>query len=189
MREGSMQTKMALTERDLLRVQAANPECRVELRDGKIIVMSPSSYGSDAVATRLAILLGRFVLERKLGVVTGSSAGFRLPNGDIVSPDLSFVSTNRLHSIEPNHFANLAPDLAVEVRSPSDRVRELEEKLGMLREFGAKATMLVDPKARTVTLDAGEAPRRVLANADLLELPDLLPGWSIRVSELWLEAF
>jgi Uma2 family endonuclease len=186
MREGIMRLSMALTERDLIRVQAANPDCRVELRDGKVIVMSPCGSYADAVTTRLIGRLEPFVRDRKLGFVFGSSGGFKLPNGDIIGPDVSFVSREIMRTV-PRRFAQVVPNLAVEVRSPSDRVRELEEKLSMLRDLGTQATLLIDPDARTVTLDVIGDSRRVLADEDVLQLPMLLPGWSMRVSELWPE--
>jgi Uma2 family endonuclease len=179
---------MALTERDLIRVQAANPDFRVELRDGKIIVMSRYGSYSDAVTTGLISRLHIFVRDHKLGFVFGSSGGFKLPNGDIVGPDASFVSREIMRTI-PRRFADVVPNLAVEVKSPSDRIRELEEKLSMLRDLGTRATMLIDPDALTVTLDVVGNARRILTDEDLIELPALLPGWSMRVSELWPETF
>jgi len=187
MREGSMQTEMALTERDLLRVQAANPDCRVELRDGKIIVMSPSGLFSEAVGTRLLARLHQFVEEHRLGLVVGSSGGFHLPNGDIVGPDVAFVSRERLRSV-PRGFARVAPDLAVEVKSPSNRIPELAEKLAMLRSQGTTVTLLIDPDERTVVFEGAGGQRRVLRDEDTIELSSLLPGWSMRVSELWPES-
>lgn len=188
MREGIMRLSMALTERDLLRVQAANPDRRVELRDGKVVVMSPCGSYAEAVTTGLIGRLEPFVRERKLGFVFGSSGGFKLPNGDIVGPDVSFVSRDLMRSV-PRRFAQVVPNLAVEVKSPSDRIRELEEKLSMLRDQGSQATLLIDPDARTVTLDFIGGERRVLIDENVIELPGLLPGWSMRVSELWPESF
>jgi Uma2 family endonuclease len=186
MREGIMRLSMALTERDLLRVQAENPDCRVELRDGKVIVMSPCGDYGEVVATHLAASLVVFVRAQRLGFVFGSSAGFRLPNGDIVAPDVSFVARDRMKEV-PRDFASVVPNLAVEVKSPSDRIPELEAKLLMLRDQGAQATLLIDPDARTATQDVVGNPRRVLVDLDVVELPGLLPGWSMRVSELWPE--
>jgi Uma2 family endonuclease len=187
MREGIMRLSMALTERDLIRIQAANRDSRVELRDGKVIVMSPCGPYADAVTTGLLVRLAPFVQDHKLGFVFGSSGGFNLPNGDIIGPDVSFVSRELMRTI-PRRFAHVVPNLVVEVKSPSDRIRELEEKLSMVRDLGAQATMLIDPDARTVTLDVIGAQRRVLVDDDLIELPTLLPGWSLRVSQLWPES-
>lgn len=183
-----MLSNMALTEKDVLTVQAAYPNSRVELRDGKIIVMSPSDHTSDVIVMRLGTRLQNWVEPRKLGFVGASSAGFHLPNGDLVAPDISYVSKERMRN-SPRRFAQVVPELAVEIKSPSDRVQELEEKLSLLRSLGAQATLLIDPDQHTVRVDANDQPARTLTDVDTLELPALLPGWSMRVSELWPEEF
>jgi Uma2 family endonuclease len=142
---------------------------------------------AEAVTTGLIGRLEPFVRERKLGFVFGSSGGFKLPNGDIVGPDVSFVSRELMRTV-PRRFAQVVPELVVDVKSPSDRVREIEEKLSMMRDQGAQATLLIDPDARTMTLEVVGDVRRVLADNDVIELPTLLAGWSMRVSELWPES-
>jgi Uma2 family endonuclease len=179
-----MLSHMALTERDLLTIQAAYPNSRLELRDGKIIVMSPSDYMSEAIVARLTRRLLDWVEPRKLGFVVTSSAGFRLPNGDVLAPDVSFVAKERMR-IPPRDYADVVPNLVVEVKSPSDRVAELGEKLSLIRSFGAQAALLIDPDERTVKVDTDDQPPRTLTDADMLDLPGLLPGWSMPVSELW----
>jgi Uma2 family endonuclease len=175
---------MALTEKDLLTVQAAYPDNRVELRDGKIIVMSPSDNMSEAIVARLIRRLEEWAEPRRLGFVFGSSAGFRLPNGDVVAPDVSYVAKARMH-LPPRSYGNVVPNLVVEVKSPSDRLAELEDKLSMLRSLGAQAAVLIDPDTHTVVIDANDHPSRTLTDADTLEIPTVLPGWSMPVSELW----
>jgi Uma2 family endonuclease len=186
MREGTMVSEMALTERDLAAVQAVYPDSRVELRDGKIIVMSPSGCSAEAVVAAFTQHLRGWVQPHKLGFVFTSSAGFRLPSGDVISPDVSFVAKQRM-SFPPLGYASVVPNLVVEVKSPSDRIAELVEKLTLLRSFGAQAALLIDPEERTVELDAEDQPKVTLSGADTIELPELLPGWSVRVSELWPE--
>jgi Uma2 family endonuclease len=184
MHEGSMLSHMALTEKDLLSVQAAYPNNRVELRDGKIIVMSPSDNMSEAIVARLTRRLEEWTEPRKLGFVFTSSAGFRLPNGDVVAPDVSYVAKERMH-LPPRSYASVVPNLVVEVKSPSDHLAELEDRLSMLRSFGAQTAMLIDPDKHTVMIDANDNPSRTLTDADTLEIPAVLPGWSMPVAELW----
>ena len=179
-----MLSSMALTEKDLLTVQAAYPGNRVELRDGKIIIMSPSGHAPEVIVARLTARLQNWIEPRGLGFVATSSAGFHLPNGDVIAPDVSYVSKRKM-PVSPPGFAHVVPDLVVEVKSPSDRIAELEAKLSLVRTLGAEVTWLIDPEKRTVTVDAdGQAPFLV-TDIDVLELPTLLPGWSMRVSELW----
>ena len=177
---------MALTEQDLIALQAALPDNRLELRAGKIIVMSPSDAMSETIAVRLAHRLSQWVEARKLGFVLGSSAGFCLPNGDVVAPDVSFVARDRMR-LPPRQYARVVPNLAVEVRSPSNTVAELAQKLALMRSFGTQAALLIDPDVRNVALDSDEQGNLVLAGDDVLDLPGNLPGWSMPVSELWPE--
>ena len=79
---------MALTVKDLEKIQEQIPDHRLELVDGEIIVMSPSGYESDEVATRMAAKMFNWVDDRRLGRITGSSAGFNLPNADTRAPDV-----------------------------------------------------------------------------------------------------
>lgn len=87
---------MSLTIKDLEKVQANYPEYRMELVDGNIVIRSPSGYESEEVGTEFSRILGNWVRPRKLGRVTGSSAGFKLPNTDLRAPDVSFVRAERL---------------------------------------------------------------------------------------------
>ncbi|MEP1056950.1 Uma2 family endonuclease [Phormidium sp. FACHB-592] len=82
--------------------------------------MSPLGYESDEVASEFSAQLRNWVRPRKLGPITGSSAGFNLPNAGTRAPDVSFVQAERLRR-SPRNFAELAPDLMVEVKSPTDR--------------------------------------------------------------------
>jgi Uma2 family endonuclease len=88
---------MSLSVSDVEKVQALYPDYHVELREGKIIVMSPSDSVSGEIAGRFITLLSNWVYTQKTGRVLDSSTGFRLPNGDLLSPDVSFVSRERLY--------------------------------------------------------------------------------------------
>ncbi|MEL4898090.1 Uma2 family endonuclease [Crocosphaera sp. Alani8] len=115
---------MLLNTQDLQEMQSAYPDYRLELVDGEIIVMSPSGYESDEVATEFARQLANWVKPKKLGRVTASSAGFNLPDSNTRSPDVSFVKAERLKQ-SPQSFAELAPDLMVEVKSPTDSLTKI----------------------------------------------------------------
>jgi Uma2 family endonuclease len=178
----------SLTIQDLENLQVQNPSYRMELVDGSIVVMSPSGYESDEVAAEMIAQLRNWVKPRKLGRVTASSAGFRLPNSDLRSPDASFVFADRLRR-SPRSFAELSPDLTVEVKSPSDSLEALREKIKCFLELGTRVGILMNPDDRTVEIyRAGEAVI-VLRDGDILTLPDLLPGWEVAIVELWSPVF
>jgi Uma2 family endonuclease len=179
---------MTLTIKDLENLQSEHPDWRMELVDGEIIVMSPSGYESEEVATNFSVELGSWVRPRQLGRVTGSSAGFILPNTNTRAPDVSFVRAERLKR-SPRSFAQLAPDLAVEVKSPSDSLTKLREKIQDFLNAGTQVGILIDPESKTVEIYRQGEDVVILGDRDLLTLPDLLPGWQVAVADLWAPEF
>lgn len=181
---------MFLTNKDLENLQSHYPDYRLELVDGKIIVMSPSGYESDEVAAEVIAQLRNWVKPRRLGRVAASSAGFRLPNSDqdVRAPDASFVRAERLRR-SPRSFAELAPDLMVEVKSPTDSLKELEIKIQEFLALGTRVGILINPENQTVNLYRSGQDVITLTNGDVLTVPDLLPGWEVSISELWSPVF
>ena len=180
-------TSPALTIKDLQQLQAASPDLRMELVNGDIRVMSPSGGESDAVSARFIARLVIWVEDRRLGQVFGSSAGFVLPNKtkDVRSPDAAFVRADRLPKI-PTSYIEVVPDLMVEVRSPTDSLTQLRQKIQDFLTVGTQVGILVDPKSRTVEIyRPGQNAPQVLQDGDVLTVPDLLPGWSVAISDLW----
>ncbi|MDM9379956.1 Uma2 family endonuclease [Chlorogloeopsis sp. ULAP01] len=187
---------MSLTIADLEQLQSEHPEWRMELVEGNIIVMGPSDYESEEITTRLTTFLNNWVMSRKLGRVTGSSAGFILPSmeeGDsekrnLRAPDVSFVRADRLKKSKRD-FVELVPDLVVEVKSKSDRIKPLEEKIQLFLQLGSTVGILIDPDQLTVTVYRLNQAPVVLHNGDTLTLPDVLPGWELAISDLWPPEF
>lgn len=181
---------MSLTIEDLATFQKHYPDHRMELVNGKVIVMSPSGYESDEVAAEIIAQLRNWVKPRKLGRVTASSAGFRLPNPDrdVRAPDASFVTADRLRR-SPQAFAELAPDLMVEVKSPTDSIEELETKIQEFLSLGTRVGILINPEEQTVTVYRFEQDKIILSNGDILTAPDVLPGWEVPVLDLWAPVF
>jgi Uma2 family endonuclease len=179
---------MPLTVHDLEKLQAEHPDLQMELVDGEIIVMSPSGYESEEVGTRFSTLLNTWVMPRQVGRVTGSNAGFILPNSDTRAPDVSFVAADRLRRA-PRSFAELTPDLMVEVKSPTDSLSKLRAKIQSFLSLGSKVGILIDPEQRTVEIYRPDRDVITLGDGDRLTVPELLPGWEIAVSDLWSPVF
>ncbi|MGF1482160.1 MAG: Uma2 family endonuclease [Cyanophyceae cyanobacterium] len=177
---------MSLTVKDLEKLQAHYPDYRMELVDGKIIIMSPSGYESDEVAFQVGANLWNWVKPRRLGRITGSSAGFNLANTR--APDVSFIRAERLPR-SPRGYATIPPDLMVEVKSPTDKVGELQAKIDEFLAQGTVVGILVNPEVRTVEIRRYDQDPIILQDGDVLTVPDLLPGWEVPVSELWSPVF
>jgi Uma2 family endonuclease len=185
-KSGSPSTR--LTVADLEQLQGilceAHLDYQLELVDGKIIIMGPSDIVSSEIGLEFGSLLRNWVKPRKLGRVFESSGGFILPNSNLTAPDVSFVTASRLKQSK-RYFAELVPDLVVEIKSQSDRLKPLREKIQSFIELGAKVGILIDPDKRTVTIYTPTAEPVVLRDGDMISIPELLPGWEIAVTELW----
>ncbi|MGB3265081.1 MAG: Uma2 family endonuclease [Microcoleus sp.] len=177
-----------LTVADLEQLQGilseAQLDYQLELVDGKIIIMGGSDIVSSEIGAELVRLLLNWVKPRKLGRVFESSGGFILPNSDLRVPDVSFVTASRLKQSK-RYFAELVPDLVVEIKSQSDRLKPLREKILSFIKLGAKVGILIDPDKRTVTIYTPTAEPVVLRDGDTISIPELLPGWEVAVTELW----
>lgn len=141
------------TDSELLAL-GSNTDVKYELWDGKIIAMPPAKPRHGMVIARLICFLGAHVYEHKLGQLFDGQTGFRLSLEYCYEPDISFVSNDRLKTILPHgDFDGLfhaAPDLAVEVLSPSDSITKTERKLQLYLSYGARLGWMIDPKNKTV---------------------------------------
>lgn len=179
---------MTLTITDLENVQSKlGDEYRVELIGEKLILRELSSYESSEVACRLAACLGSWIESTRLGRITCFST-FILTDSNIRTADVSFVRAERLRRA-PRSFAELAPDLMVEVKSPSDSVEQLELKINNFLQQGTQIGILINPDDRTVRIFQIGQDVITLRDGDDLIIPELLPGWSFAVSELWSPIF
>ena len=157
---------------------------KYELVDGEIRV-SPTGGRHGKVSVNLVLALGIFVRDRGLGQVLESSTGFRLPSGNVRSPDVSFIAADRLASHPlSDDFSELAPDLAVEVLSPSERPRYVLDKVGEYLEAGVRLVWVIDPrKAKAVAYRSLSDVTELQADDELDGL-DVLPGFRCRLSEI-----
>ena len=185
-KSGSPSTRLTVTDLEQLQgiLCEAHLDYQLELVDGKIIIMGPSDIVSSEIGAELVRLLLNWVKPRKLGRVFESSGGFILPNSNLTAPDVSFVTADRLKQSK-RYFAELVPDLVVEIKSQSDRLKPLREKIQSFIELGAKVGILIDPDKHTVTIYTPTGEPVVLRDGDLISIPELLPGWEVAVSELW----
>lgn len=182
-----MATTQLMTIDELEREGA--PEGRWELIDGELVEMSPSGPLASTTAVWIAHLLINYVTPRRLGSILGADGGFVLfPNRQIVRvPDVAFVRAERLPpKDDQGGFLRLAPDLAVEVISPSERPSEIAAKVAMYLDAGVQLIWLVDSRTRTVTIHAPERDVRILGGNDEIDGGDVLPGFSVAVADLFL---
>ena len=173
-----------MTAEDLL----ANPvphKC-TELVAGRILVREPPGYRHGYVASQLLTTIGIHVRAHKLGQVLAAETGFTLfRNPDTVrAPDVAFIRAERVPSPLPTGYAEFAPDLAVEVLSPSDRAGRVLAKVGDWIDAGALLVWIVDPERRIARVYRADGSQAVLTADDVLDGEDVLPGFSIGLADV-----
>jgi Uma2 family endonuclease len=163
---------------------------RHELVAGELRTMAPSGSQHGRVTVRVTVPLGQHVEAHELGVVFGAETGFWIAeNPDTVrAPDVAFGRRERAEAIgDVTGYWPGAPDLAVEVISPSDLYTELDEKVAMWLERGARMVLVVNPRRRTVAVHRPGGQVRLLAESDEIDSEDVVPGWKLPVRELFAQ--
>jgi Uma2 family endonuclease len=161
---------------------------RYELVKGALIKMSPTGGKHGILTARITLALGHYIEANNLGEAFGAETGFMLAtNPDTVrAPDAAFVSRERIPPGDfPEKFWPGAPDLAVEVLSPSDTLYEVEEKIEEYLEAGVKLIWIVNPKKRTVTIYQPNAEPQTLTEADTLDGREVVHGFQYSLARLF----
>ncbi|MCS7301376.1 MAG: Uma2 family endonuclease [Fimbriimonadales bacterium] len=173
--------KRRYTEQDLL--QMPDDGRKYELVNGRIQVV-PTGAKHGWIAFELTRKVGNYLKESFKGFDSGT--GFRMASGNIRCPDLSLVSIQRLPGGKPPvEFFNGAPDLAVEIVSPSENQKDLAQKVVEYFESGAQEVWLLFPERKQVYRYTAPLEVEVLREDDVLTGGELLPEFKVRVGELF----
>jgi Uma2 family endonuclease len=163
---------------------------RYELVKAELIRMFPTGQERGGLTVNLTVPLGVHVKFNKLGVVCAAETGFVLAHDPdtVRAPDISFISRERYEKVgRTEKYWEGAPDLAVEVLSPSDTVGRVEGKVAHWLEAGARMVWVVGPRLQTVTVYNSQDDIQVLTQKDQLTGGDVVPGFVISVAEIFAE--
>ena len=161
---------------------------RRELVRGEMRVMPPPGFEHGRVAATVAILLGAHARQAGSGVVVAAETGFLLASDPdtVRAPDAAFIARERVEKVgRTTKYWPGAPDLAVEVVSPSDSFHEVQEKALEWLAAGALAVLVLDPDECTATVYRGQGDAHIHGPQDTLDLSDAVPGFSVAVAELF----
>ena len=155
---------------------------------GVLYRMSPTSGHHAKAMTRSTRYLDVFVDEHGLGIIYSGGPGFVLSRDPdvVLAPDIAFVRTDRLPPGEEEvRFLRMAPDLAVEIVSPSDTGPTVDDKVEAYFAAGVEMVWVLDPRRRTLRVRQPDGTDRLLREDDELDGGDVLPGFRIRVGKLF----
>ena len=175
-----------LTADDLLRLHSAG--VRGELIMGVLHETVSNGLEHGEVVVNLAAEFHNFVRPRRLGRVVASDSGIQLErNPDTVrEPDIAYISAERLPlDARVRGYSQVAPDLVVEVVSPSDRPAQVYDKAQMWLRFGVRLVLIVDPETRSIMAVSLEGATRTFTEDDTLDCGDVLPGFSCAVRDIF----
>ena len=170
-----------MTAEDLFLISSDD---RCELVSGTLVRMSPAGGAHGVVSVRAGRLLDEYVEAHRLGVVCGAETGFilRRQPDTVRAPDVSVVRTEHVPAAgNPDFYWPLAPDLAVEVLSPSERVRDVQAKLADYFAAGTQLVWVIDPRKRTVVVYRSLTEAITLSESDELTGGTVLPGFACPV--------
>jgi Uma2 family endonuclease len=167
----------------------ANPDLRVERTNrGEIIVVPPVGGESDYRCVEVSGELRNWAKKNRSGKAFGSSAGFILPDGAILSPDAAWVSNDRIAQVsksERKGFVRAVPEFVVEVLSPTDRLTTAKAKMREWIANGVELAWLIDGDSRQVHIYRQGQEPRVVSGVDTVAGEGPVEGFTLELNDIW----
>ena len=178
-----------VTDDELLELSRDNPDTRFETtKEGKLIIMSPTGSSTGEKNSSLLIQVGNWNLSTKKGKVFDSSTGFKFSDGAVRSPDVSWIKLERWNELtqqQQDKFAPIDPDFVIELRSPTDRLDELRQKMIEYMDCGVCLGWLIDPIEKQVEIYRQGQDKEVLDNTKFkLSGEDILPNLTVDLTDI-----
>ena len=178
-----------LTEDQFFEFCQINSELRFErTAEGELLIMTPEGGETGARSGDITMQLGIWAKKDGTGVFFGSSTGFRLPDTSMRAPDAAWMLRSRWEQIRPEErrkFIPACPDFVLELRSPSDTLRDQQDKMERYLRNGARLGWLLDPEPRHVYVYRPGAPVERLENPENVSGDPLLPGFVLDLQDIW----
>ena len=175
-----------LTAEDLLRLDSKG--VKGELIRGEFYETMSAGLKHGEVVMKLGFLMGSVVIPGRLGRLAGSDAGVILERDPdtVREPDVAFISAARLPLTERvTSYYEIIPDLVVEIASPSDSRREVNDKARMWHSHGVPLVWAAYPETRTIDVHRADGSITTLREDDILDGGEILPGFAVRVSDIF----
>ncbi|HEY4379931.1 MAG TPA: Uma2 family endonuclease [Acidobacteriaceae bacterium] len=178
-----------MSDDELLRFCAANENLRVEREpNGEILVMTPAGWNTSKMNQRIGRLLDEWAEMDGRGFVTDSNGGYSLPDGSMCAPDAAWVARWKVEALTAEQragFAPICPDFIIELRSPSDKLKDLQTKMEQWIANGAEVAWLIDPVDKAVTIyRPGDQPA-ILTHPTSVQGTGPIAGFELVLSRIW----
>lgn len=181
---------LSLDEAEFYRLCQANRELRLELTaEGQLIVMPPTGWETGRRNFDLAQQFGLWAKRDGSGLAFDSSTGFRLPDGAIRSPDVAWVRRDRITAInpDPEKFLPLCPDFVIKLRSASDTLSVLQDKMQAYLDNGLRLGWLINPQDKTVEIYRQAQATEAIPLAGILSGEPDMPGLEINLDDIFIK--
>ncbi|OUL22577.1 Uma2 family endonuclease [Nostoc sp. 106C] len=183
-----LKLKIDLTDEQFFQMCQKNRDYQFErTASGELLIMPPTGSETGRRNVKITTQLDNWNSESNLGEVFDSSAGFKLPNGADRSPDASWVKIERWNALTPEQqekFAPICPDFVVELRSPSDSLKDLQDKMQEYIANGAQLGWLIDRKNKRVEIYRPGKDVEILDNPNSLSGEAVLPGFVLHLQKI-----
>ncbi|NJM45451.1 MAG: Uma2 family endonuclease [Alkalinema sp. RU_4_3] len=182
------QAKLTVTPEYFDQLCLNNPDLRLELtKDGELIVMPPAGGESSEKNFDLAMEVGVWNRQSNLGRTFDSSCGYDFTQigGGKMSPDVSWIEKSRLVGVDIVKFISVVPDFVIELRSATDNLKPLQEKMEEYRRLGVRLGLLINPKNKQVEVYRLGQDEVVLESPGAIDCGDVMPGFVLSMSRIW----
>lgn len=184
-----MSPVIEMTDDQFFELCQLNRDLRIErTAKGELIIMPPAGSETGNRNSKLIQQLANWTDKDGTGIEFDSSSGFTLPNGATRSPDAAWIKLERWNALPPEQqikFAPICPDFVVELRSPSDTLQSLKDKLQEYIDNGVALGWLIDRQNRQVYIYRPQQAVVCLDNPSTLSGESLLPGFVLDLSKIW----
>ncbi len=182
-------SNLKITQEQFEKLAAVNRDSRLELTaTGELIIMPPTGGNTGRRNIDLCFQLEAWNRKTKLGIVFDSSTAFLLPNGANKSPDVAWVEQTRWDSLsaqQKDSFPPLCPDFLIELRSKTDSLKSLQEKMQEYSDNGLRLGWLIDPRNKQVLIYRAQKTVEILYEPDTLSGEDILPGFNLDLQNIF----
>ena len=178
-----------LTEEQFEELCRHNRDLKFEMSSrGELIIVPPTSAESGWRNSDINFEVVKWSKADNTGIVFDSSTMFTLPNGAKRSPDVSWMPKEKWENLSPSErrkFSRVIPDFVIELRSPSDYLGDVQEKMTEYIENGVRLGWLIDPIERKVHIYRANGETEILENPEKISGENVLPGFELEVREIF----